>query len=98
MPSLHTAFATLIALFIGARLRSRWRYLLALYPLAMGFSLVYLGEHYVIDVVAGYGYAIGVYAAVSWWERRRASREVARHFRTRRRAHDLDETGEAIAS
>ena len=98
MPSLHTAFATLIALFIGARLRTRWRYLLALYPLAMGFSLVYLGEHYVIDVVGGVIYAVGVYAGVSWWERRRASHVVARRFLAGHRVHDLDEAAQVIAS
>lgn len=72
MPSLHTAFATLIALFAAGRLRSRWRYLFALYPVAMGISLVYLGEHYVVDVVAGIGYALAVHAGVRVWERRRA--------------------------
>jgi membrane-associated phospholipid phosphatase len=71
MPSLHTAFATLIALFIGTRLRTRWRYLLVLYPIAMGISLVYLGEHYVVDVVAGVVYALAIHALVRWWERRR---------------------------
>jgi len=32
---------------------SRWRALLALYPLAMGTTLVYFGEHYVVDLLAG---------------------------------------------
>jgi membrane-associated phospholipid phosphatase len=71
MPSLHTAFATLVALFIAGRMASRWRALLALYPLAMGFALVYLGEHYVLDVVAGVGYALAVHWAVSVWEQGR---------------------------
>lgn len=73
MPSLHTAFATLVAIIIGTRLRSRWRWALALYPAAMAFTLVYTGEHYVLDLVAGVGYAIGTHYAVSWWERRRAA-------------------------
>ena len=50
MPSLHIAFATLVAIFVATRLRSRWRYLLVLYPVAMGFTLVYCGEHYVLDL------------------------------------------------
>ena len=70
MPSLHTAFATLIALFIGSLLRSRWRYLLALYPTAMAFTLVYTGEHYVLDCVAGVGYALATHFALRWWEGR----------------------------
>ncbi len=71
MPSLHTAFATLVALFVASRIASRWRMLLALYPLAMGFALVYLGEHYVLDVIAGIGYALAVHWAVSVWEQGR---------------------------
>lgn len=72
MPSLHVALATLVALCIAERLTTRWRYLLALYPLAMGLVLVYTGEHYVLDIVAGIGYALIVNALVSRWERSRA--------------------------
>ena len=34
------------------------RPLLALYPLAMAFALVYSGEHYVVDCIAGWVYAV----------------------------------------
>jgi membrane-associated phospholipid phosphatase len=71
MPSLHVAFATLVALCIAGRIAGRWRYLLALYPIAMGIVLVYTGEHYVLDLVAGVGYALVVNAVVSRWERGR---------------------------
>lgn len=74
MPSLHLAFAVLVALTIGARLRSRVRWLLLLYPLAMGFTLVYTGEHYVLDLIVGAGYALVVHHLVNVWERRRALR------------------------
>ena len=37
----------------SGRSGGRWRPLLVLYPLAMAFTLVYTGEHYVIDIVAG---------------------------------------------
>jgi len=74
MPSLHTAFAVLVAITIGARLRTRWRWLLALYPVAMGFTLVYCGEHYVLDLVFGALYALAVHYAVNAWERRRKDR------------------------
>lgn len=77
MPSLHFAFAVLVAIAIGMRLSNRWRYLLALYPLAMAFTLVYCGEHYVIDILAGLAYALAVHYAVSAWERRRARRATA---------------------
>jgi membrane-associated phospholipid phosphatase len=70
MPSLHTAFATIIALFLAQRVHNRWRWLFALYPIVMGLSLVYLGEHYVVDVVAGVLYALAVHFLVGWFERR----------------------------
>jgi membrane-associated phospholipid phosphatase len=69
MPSLHTAFATIIALYIAARLPNPWRWLAVLYPIAMGLALVYLGEHYVIDVIAGVVYALATHWAISRWER-----------------------------
>ena len=70
MPSLHTAFATLIALFVMSRLHSRWRLVVLAYPAVMGLALVYLGEHYVIDLVAGVGYAVVIHFGVGAWERR----------------------------
>lgn len=76
MPSLHTAFATLIALFAISHLRSRWRWLVVLYPIAMGLSLVYLGEHYVVDLLAGVLYAFGVHWGVTAWTRRWRARRV----------------------
>ena len=70
IPSLHAAYPMLLALFFW-RGAGRWRWLLAAYPLAMGFTLVYAGEHYVIDVVLGWAYAVVVFVAVSaayrWW-------------------------------
>jgi membrane-associated phospholipid phosphatase len=77
VPSLHTAFATLIALFAISRLHTRWRYAFLIYPVIMGLSLVYLGEHYVVDLVVGVGYALAVHWSVGVWERRKRSSEVA---------------------
>jgi membrane-associated phospholipid phosphatase len=74
MPSLHMAFAALVALTIGGRLRSRFRYLLVLYPAAMGFTLVYCGEHYVLDLLAGLVYAAAVHLGLTRWERARRRR------------------------
>jgi len=71
VPSLHTAFVTLVALFLWNRVRRRWlRPLLLLYPLAMGLTLMATGEHYLFDVVLGWIYAGAVMAAWTWWERR----------------------------
>jgi hypothetical protein len=52
MPSVHVAFATLVALVVAQYGRT-WGRVGALYVLAMCVALVYLGEHYVIDEVAG---------------------------------------------
>jgi membrane-associated phospholipid phosphatase len=63
MPSLHMAASLAVALAV---LRFNWRLslALALYGIGMGASLVYLGEHYVADLVVGAGVALLVYAAV----------------------------------
>ena len=52
-PSLHEGMTVLVAVALWRRVPSGWRLLLAAYPLAMAFSLVYTGEHYVTDLVAG---------------------------------------------
>jgi len=77
MPSLHAAYALLIALFLW-RLVPRWaRVPLALYPPAMAFALVYSGEHYLVDCVAGWVYATATFVAVNLWFERRARRAPA---------------------
>jgi hypothetical protein len=65
MPSLHSAFALLVVAFFLSRVRKRWWPLLLAYPLAMTFTLVYAGEHYVIDVFIGWTY-VAVTLAVVW--------------------------------
>ncbi|MGC9665701.1 phosphatase PAP2 family protein [Planosporangium sp. 12N6] len=81
MPSLHTAFALLVVVFFLPRVRRRWWPLLLAYPLAMTFTLVYSGEHYMIDVFMGWLYVGLVYAVAAlverWWapiSRARAAR------------------------
>lgn len=68
MPSLHLAFAALAALFVADRVSSRRRYLLALYPLGMALTLVYTGEHYVIDLIFGLLYAGAAHLLLNKWE------------------------------
>lgn len=77
MPSLHAGTAALVALFAVARLRSRWRWLALAYPLMMAFTLVYYGEHYVVDVLAGWVLAAAVHLSLGWRERRRSARKRA---------------------
>ena len=71
MPSLHAAVSLFVAVYGAYRLRSRWRWLLLLYPLTMAFTLVYYAEHYVIDIVAGYVVTGLVLWGCAAWERRR---------------------------
>jgi membrane-associated phospholipid phosphatase len=71
MPSLHAGVAALVAVYAVYRLRSPWRWVLLLYPVAMGLALVYDGEHYVIDLLAGWALAGAVLVGCSWWERSR---------------------------
>jgi membrane-associated phospholipid phosphatase len=74
VPSLHTAFVTLVAIFLWSRVRRRWlRPLLLIYPLLMGLTLMATGEHYFFDVALGWVYAGAVMAGWSWWERRSRS-------------------------
>lgn len=78
MPSLHTAFALLVVVFFLPRVRRRWWPLLLCYPLAMVFTLVYTGEHWVIDALFGWLYVgitlLIVGLAERWWARRAARR------------------------
>ncbi|WP_052720286.1 MULTISPECIES: phosphatase PAP2 family protein [Actinoplanes] len=74
MPSLHTAWAMLAVAFFLPMVRRRWWPLLFAYPLAMTFTLVYTGEHYVIDVLVGWAYVGVVFLVVGLAERWSAGR------------------------
>jgi membrane-associated phospholipid phosphatase len=64
MPSLHAAWPTLVWLS-AQRLWGRWGFPLVLWPIAVSFVLVYSGEHYVVDILAGVIYALAVDAFVA---------------------------------
>jgi membrane-associated phospholipid phosphatase len=65
MPSLHFAITFMVFLYALGSSRT-WSLLAATYAGAMAFALVYLGEHYVIDLLAG-----GMMATGIWWLYRR---------------------------
>jgi hypothetical protein len=71
VPSLHAAISGLLTVFFWPRVRRRWRPLLALYALAMGFALVYSAEHYVFDILLGWLVTAAVTIGFARWERRR---------------------------
>lgn len=60
MPSLHAALPLTITLVLW-RLRPAWAPVAMLYSLLMAPALVYLGEHYVVDIVAGWGVAVAAF-------------------------------------
>jgi hypothetical protein len=60
MPSIHMAI-TFLLVPVSYWYGRVWRFLAWFYAISMGFALVYLGEHYVIDVTAG-----ALITAYSW--------------------------------
>jgi hypothetical protein len=77
LPSLHAGYAFLVSLFLlqlAGRGRRWARVALVAYPLAMCFTLVYSGEHYVFDVILGFVYAAVAHAV---WNRVEAKRLAA---------------------
>ena len=75
VPSLHAAYTLLITLFLWRAAR-RTRPLLALYPVAMGFALVYASEHYVVDILLGWAYTL-----VAVWVVSRVATQLGRRGR-----------------
>ena len=64
IPSLHAGIAFMLLLFFWPRV-GRWlRTTLILYAFLMAFSLVYGGEHYVVDILLGWLYATATVVAV----------------------------------
>ncbi|WP_371480988.1 phosphatase PAP2 family protein [Kitasatospora sp. NBC_00315] len=78
MPSLHAAYPMLLAVFFWRGASQPVRVLLAAYPLAMAFILVYGAEHFIIDILVGWAFAIGVWYALNRFLRVRRARRTAR--------------------
>lgn len=68
MPSLHVALTVVVA-FAAWRLGRVAGIVASMYAAAMAFSLVYLGEHYVVDIAAGVATA-AVAAAIAGYASR----------------------------
>ncbi len=82
MPSLHCAYpAFFLAVAVGAWGR-RGLWLLPL-PMSVAFSTVYLGHHWVIDIIAGYFYAAVAFGTVYFGRRA---------IQNRRRRNELGST------
>ncbi|MET9202159.1 phosphatase PAP2 family protein [Gordonia sp. NPDC003585] len=63
IPSLHAGLSMLLALFMWPRVKALGKVLFMAYPLAMAFALVYTAEHYVFDILLGWGLAAIVIVA-----------------------------------
>ncbi len=63
VPSLHSACATLLSIFIFRLYGWRWGLVSLIYPILIYVGVVYEGEHYAFDVVTGILYAFASYFA-----------------------------------
>ncbi len=69
MPSIHMAI-TFLLVFPLFQAGKRWGYAALVYSALMGYSLMYLGEHFFLDVCAGVLIATyGWYTAGTWFRR-----------------------------
>jgi membrane-associated phospholipid phosphatase len=71
MPSIHFAF-TFLLVWVAMDSGRRWSLLAWFYAISMGTALVYLGEHYVVDVFVG-----GCITSYSWFAARAWLNRVA---------------------
>jgi membrane-associated phospholipid phosphatase len=82
-PSLHAAFPALAAVYAWPRYRAL-AVGLVIWTLAVAVAIVYLGEHYVVDALAGFVYVAAaaiIVEAFSRWRRRRTTTSAPRPAR-----------------
>ncbi|MGA0863544.1 MAG: phosphatase PAP2 family protein [Ilumatobacteraceae bacterium] len=73
MPSLHAGLALLVTLWFTRRSPTWLRAAAMLYPVSMAATLVYFGEHYLVDCLAGWAVVgIAMWASARWEDRRAA--------------------------
>jgi hypothetical protein len=79
MPSLHAAFPVLGMLYL-CKAFGRWGLLMLVYVVTIWFAVVYMGEHWTIDVLVGLVCAVVAYADVEsvarWWSERERGRSA----------------------
>jgi membrane-associated phospholipid phosphatase len=59
-PSLHVAWPMFTTLFVIKHFKSKMLLFLLIVPVAIGFSVVLSGEHYIVDIIAGWLIAAAV--------------------------------------
>ena len=74
VPSLHSAYPLIATLFIVRAFGLRRTWWLFMYPLSMWIGVVYLGEHYIFDVIAAIMFVmVGMWCVqrgFRWWRGR----------------------------
>ena len=79
MPSLHAACALLVVLFFFPYMPKWLRIISLALPASMAICLVYFGEHYVADILAGWLYVgIAIWISTKWEKRKSGAMKVKR--------------------
>jgi hypothetical protein len=94
-PSLHAAYPFLAFLF-ARRAFGRAGWLMLAYTACVWFSIVYLGEHWVVDIVGGVAYAFGAYFVILHgpiWARRFMERVADEEIEAGVEAEDEGDAG-----
>jgi membrane-associated phospholipid phosphatase len=68
MPSLHTAWPFYL-FFYTVYQWGRKALPVIILPVGVAVSSIYLGHHYLVDILAGIGYAAIAFSLVRWWSR-----------------------------
>jgi hypothetical protein len=94
-PSLHAAYPFLAFLF-ARRAFGQIGWLMLAYTLCVWFSIVYLGEHWVVDIVGGVAYSLAAYWVVLHgpsWAHRLMERAADAEIEAGVEAEDAGEAG-----
>lgn len=76
MPSLHSGMALLVALWFFRNCKPWIRIAALAFPVAMLTALVYFGEHFIIDGLAGWAVVLLAWFLANKWEERTARKKV----------------------
>ena len=76
MPSLHAGLALLVALWFFRNCKPWIRIAALAFPVAMLTALVYFGEHFIIDGLAGWAVVLLAWFLANKWEERTARKKV----------------------
>jgi len=79
MPSLHAGCALLVTLWF-TRNSPKWvRWVAMIFPASMVVTLVYFGEHFVVDTIAGFGIVILAWKLCDKWEAKHPPHDPSTH-------------------